>query len=159
MTKEGLDRLDMKILAELQKDARISVSDLSAKVGLSLSPCSVRLRKLEKQGHIKQYVTIIDEDLVGGAIVAFIDITLTDHKERTNKSFENRMRSMPEVLECHSVGGDTDYIIKAAVADMQEFQTFIDQVLEADDSIKRFSSKISYAEIVQKFQLPVSQQK
>src|SRR3954451_15188629 len=100
-----LDRIDLRILRELQQDARISNQELANRVGLSTAPCWRRLRRLEQGGFIARYATLLNAPAVGLPILAFALVSLENHHPQSVKQFDELVESRPEVLECHSISG------------------------------------------------------
>ena len=124
-----MDEIDRKILRILQEDATIQNQDLAAQVGLSASPCLRRVKALEAAGVIRRYVALVDGKTVGAGFVAFIEVRLEKQAEVYSKRFEAAMLGRPEVIDCCFVTGDFDYLLKVAVADLDEFHRFLTQVL------------------------------
>lgn len=120
-----LDMHDLKILDVLQTDGRISVSDLARKINLSATPCAQRLRKLEMRGFISGYKAVVDPDAVGLDLMVFIQVTLKETDESTLRSFNSAIGGVVNVLECHMVGGDFDYLLKARVAGMNDYRKLL----------------------------------
>jgi len=121
----SLDMHDLKILDVLQTSGRISVSDLARQINLSSTPCAQRLRKLELQGYISGYKAIVDPGALGLDLLVFIQVALKETDETTLQSFNSAIRRVPSVLECHMVGGDFDYLLKARVAGMEEYRRLL----------------------------------
>ena len=124
-----MDDIDRKILRLLQKDATIQNQDLAARVGLSPSPCLRRVKALEAAGVIRRYVALVDGKAVGAGFVAFIEVRLERQAEAYSRRFETAMLGRPEVIDCCFVTGDFDYLLKVAVADLDEFHRFLTQIL------------------------------
>lgn len=120
-----LDTHDIKILDVLQSDGRISVSDLARQINLSSTPCALRLRKLEMHGFISGYQAIVDPHALGLDLLVFIQVTLKETDETTLRSFNAAIGRVENVLECHMVGGDFDYLLKARVAGMSEYRKLL----------------------------------
>ncbi|WP_337660423.1 Lrp/AsnC ligand binding domain-containing protein [Anderseniella sp. Alg231-50] len=120
-----LDMHDLKILEVLQTDGRISVSDLARRINLSSTPCAQRLRKLEMRGFISGYKAIVDPNAVKLDLLVFIQVTLKETDENTLQSFNSAIGRVPNVLECHMVGGDFDYLLKARVTGMNEYRKLL----------------------------------
>ena len=118
----ALDSHDLKILDVLQNAGRISVSDLARQINLSSTPCAQRLRKLEMQGYISGYKAIVDPAVLGLDLLVFIQVVLKGTDETTLQSFNTAIKRVPSVLECHMVGGDFDYLLKARVTGMEEYR-------------------------------------
>ncbi|MBK9082090.1 MAG: Lrp/AsnC family transcriptional regulator [Rhizobiales bacterium] len=124
-----LDAIDRKILRLLQADAQIQNADLAAKVGLSPSPCHRRVKALEAAGVIRGYVALLDGKAVGAGFVAFVEVRLERQSSGFAERFERAVVKRPEVLECCLVTGDADYLLKVAVADLDDFHAFLMEVL------------------------------
>jgi DNA-binding Lrp family transcriptional regulator len=130
-----MDDIDRKILRILQEDAAIQNQDLAARVGLSPSPCLRRVKALEAAGVIRRYVAIVDGAAVGAGFVAFVEVRLEKQAEAYSTRFETVVLARPEVTDCSFVTGEYDYLIKVAVADLDEFHRFLTQVLTRIDGV------------------------
>lgn len=120
------DKFDRAILAELQKDGRISNQDLAEKVGLSPSPCLRRLRDLEKSGVVKGYGAFLDESRLGLSLTALLLVSMDKHTPERFSEFEARVDVLPNVLECLMVTGqEADYQLRIVVADMEEYRKLL----------------------------------
>lgn len=120
-----LDKKDEKILRELQKNARISNTQLAAKVNLSATPCSERVKNLEAKGYILGYHARLNPALLKGALLVFTEIDLTRTSPEVFHEFAQAVIKLPQVLECYLVSGNFDYLIKARVADMSEYRKLL----------------------------------
>ncbi|MGH8139707.1 MAG: Lrp/AsnC family transcriptional regulator [Steroidobacteraceae bacterium] len=120
-----LDRLDRRILDVLQGDARISNQELAKRVGLSPAPCWRRLRRLEEAGFITGYATLLDGPAVGLAILAYALVSLENHHPETVREFDQLVKERPEVLECHSMSGPNDYLLRIVAASMEAYERFM----------------------------------
>ena len=130
MSRE-LDRVDRRILDALQADARISNQELAKKVGLSPAPCWRRLRRLEEEGFISGYATLLNGSAIGLPILAYALVTLDNHHADTVKQFDRLIQDRPEVLECHSMSGPNDYLLRIVAASMEAYEHFLStQVLQ-----------------------------
>jgi Lrp/AsnC family leucine-responsive transcriptional regulator len=118
------DETDRKILLVLQADARISNQDLAERVGISSSPCLRRVRRLEQDGVIQRYVTLLNPHAVGRALEAFVEIRLEHQNPASVEMFEAEIRKHPEVLECYLMAGEWDYLLRVVVADLEELCNF-----------------------------------
>ena len=126
-----LDRVDRRILDALQADARISNQELAKKVGLSAAPCWRRLRRLEEEGFISGYATLLNGSAIGLPILAYALVTLDNHHADTVKQFDRLIQDRPEVLECHSMSGPNDYLLRIVAASMEAYEHFLStQVLQ-----------------------------
>lgn len=119
-----LDETDLKILKILQSDARVTNQDLAERVGISPSPCLRRVRKLEQDGVIERYVTLINANAVGRGQQAFIEVRLEHQTRALTERFEAEMQKFPEVLECYLVAGEWDYVLRVVVPDLEELRNF-----------------------------------
>ena len=130
MTK-ALDRVDRRILDTLQADARISNQELAKRVGLSPAPCWRRLRRLEEEGFISGYATLLEASAIGLPILAYALVTLDNHHADTVRQFDRLIQDRPEVLECHSMSGPNDYLLRIVAASMEAYEHFLStQVLQ-----------------------------
>lgn len=120
-----IDEMDCQILEELQKDGRMTVKDLSEKLGLSPTPIFERIKKLEKAGIIDHYAAILNHEKVGKKLFAFAHISLKDHSKELVELFTKQINAFEEVLECHYVTGDTDFILKILINNMEEYREFV----------------------------------
>jgi DNA-binding Lrp family transcriptional regulator len=126
-----LDRVDRRILDALQADARISNQELAKKVDLSPAPCWRRLRRLEEEGFISGYVTLLSGSAIGLPILAYALVTLENHHPETVRQFDRIIQDLPEVLECHSMSGANDYLLRIVAASMEAYEHFLStQVLQ-----------------------------
>ncbi|MGD9536564.1 MAG: Lrp/AsnC family transcriptional regulator [Alphaproteobacteria bacterium] len=122
MPKIALDAIDRRILDQLQRNARLSNVELAERVGLSPSPCLRRVRRLEEVGAIRRYVALLDPNLVGLGIVAFIGVRLERTVEQALDIFERAVRDRPEVLECFPITGDIDFLLKVMTRDLPAYE-------------------------------------
>lgn len=133
-----LDPIDLRILAALQAEGRITKLTLSEKVNLSPSACFERLRRLEQAGYIKGYHADIDLNRIVKTTTALVEVTLGRHETTDFTHFEQAIAAAPEVLECYSIGGGIDYILKVVVVDIDHYQAVIDRLLSADLGIAKY---------------------
>src|SRR5882762_631502 len=120
-----LDRLDRRILEELQADARISNQELAKRVGLSPAPCWRRLRRLEDAGFIAGYATLLRAPAIGLPILAYAVVSLENHHPESVRQFDQLVKERPEVLECHSMSGANDYLLRIVAASMEAYDHFL----------------------------------
>ncbi|MDE3114287.1 MAG: Lrp/AsnC family transcriptional regulator, partial [Pseudomonadota bacterium] len=137
-----LDRIDLKILSELQRSGRMTNVELADAVGLSPSPCLTRLKRLEKAGYITGYGARIDLNKLGEFITVFTEITLADHRITDFSLFESRIRNIDEVVECHLVSGGYDYLLKFVARGVAHYQSIIENMLESNLGIEKYFSYI-----------------
>ncbi len=119
-----LDNLDRRILDALQRDGRLQNLELARLVGLSPSACLRRVRLLEEGGYIDRYVALLNEAKVGRGFTVFVRVWLRGQDEDTTNHFINSIKSFPEVLECHLMAGDCDFLLRVAVADLDAYRQF-----------------------------------
>ncbi len=136
-----LDKIDRKILKLLQDDGRISNVKLAGMIHLSPTPCLERVKRLEKEGFIKNYVAILEPKLLDSALVSFIEVSLDRTTTRALDNFRAVVIAMDEVQECHMVAGGFDYLIKVRTSDMEHYRRFLGEKLS---SIKDISSTHTY---------------
>ena len=123
------DRIDRRILAALQADGRITVTDLAERVGLSATPCSERMRRLERDGFITGYHARLDPHALGQSLLVFVEIRLSAKSGRIFDDFRREVLKLPNVLECHLVSGDFDYLIKARIPEMNAYRRLLGDML------------------------------
>ncbi|MEJ0040136.1 MAG: Lrp/AsnC family transcriptional regulator [Gammaproteobacteria bacterium] len=122
---KNLDRLDRRILDELQADARISNQELAKRVGLSPAPCWRRLHRLEKEGLIAGHVTLLNAAAIGLPITAYAMVSLENHHPESVKQFDQMVADRPEVLECHSMSGSNDFLLRIVAASIGDYEKFM----------------------------------
>ncbi|MGO4305243.1 MULTISPECIES: Lrp/AsnC ligand binding domain-containing protein [unclassified Cupriavidus] len=124
-----LDRLDRKILTVLQADGRVSMKDLAETVGLTITPCIERVKRLERDGVIMGYYARLNPALLGSALLVFVEISLGNKSGNMFEQFRREVLRIPEVLECHLVSGDFDYLIKARIREIGEYRRLLGDIL------------------------------
>src|SRR5581483_11270770 len=117
-----IDPLNRGILAELQRDCRIAVAELAARVGLSPSACHRRVKQLEEAGLISGYVARLDRRALGFAMEFFIEVSLRSQSDKALDAFERAVQTAPEILECHLMAGGTDYLLRVVATDTADFE-------------------------------------
>lgn len=141
-TSLKLDRIDLKILAQLQKNSRITNVDLAEAVGLSPSPCLMRVKRLEKAGYITGYGAQIKLQKLGDVLMVFTEVTLSDHRRDDFSRFEASIRGIDEIIECHLVSGGYDYLLKFITHGVSHYQEIIEGMLERNIGIEKYFSYI-----------------
>jgi DNA-binding Lrp family transcriptional regulator len=131
-----LDRVDRRILDALQADARISNQELAKRVGLSPAPCWRRLRRLEEEGFISGYATLLNGSAIGLPILAYALVTLENHHPETVRQFDRLIQDRPEVLECHSMSGANDYLLRIVAASMEAYEHFLSTQLLQQSAVR-----------------------
>lgn len=151
-----LDRIDKKILQLMQGNARISNLELADSVGLSPTPCSRRVKRLEESGLIDRHVTLLNPRALGLNLTAMIGISMDRHTPDRFEKFEQAIASLPEVLECLIVTGQSaDFLLKVVVRDMQHYEKFLLGQLTRLDGVTGVHSSFVLREIVNKTELPL----
>lgn len=121
----SLDRDDLQILQLLQHDARLTNKEIADKIGKSVSPIYERIRRLQNEGVIQQYVAVLDKRKIGKSLTAYTHVQLKEHADHIMKTFEKEVVRIPEVMECYHMTGQYDFLLKVAMADMDEYYGFI----------------------------------
>lgn len=121
----AMDEVDRRILSALRADGRLTVNDLSARVGLSASPCWTRVKRLEAAGAIGRYVAVLDHKVLGLENIVFVEVTLNKHDAKVLDEFSDALVRLPEVVEAFIVSGEYDYLVKVAVSGMEHYERFL----------------------------------
>lgn len=150
-----LDRIDRRILEVLQNEGRISNVALARKVNLTPTPCLERVRRLERDGYIEGYSARLNPELVGCGLLVFAEISLTHTARDVFRHFRREARKLPQVLDCHLVSGNFDYLIKARVRDMQEYREFLAEKILALPSVNGSRSYVVMEEVKETLCLPL----
>jgi Lrp/AsnC family leucine-responsive transcriptional regulator len=150
-----LDRLDRKVLNELQRDGRISNVDLAARVNLSESACLRRVRALEQAGLIERYVALLDQKKVGLSGTVFVHIVLRREEQSELAAFEAAIQDIPEVMECYLMTGEFDYLLRLVVSDMADFERLHNDALTRLPGVSRVNSSVAIRTVRKTTELPV----
>lgn len=142
MPKVKLDRIDRKILHDLQEQGRMTNVELAKRAGISAPPCLRRVRALEEAGVIKGYHADIDPNTLGYGITVFAQVGLSNQSETDLKKFEDTVKNWPLVRECHLVSGEADYILKIVAEDWDAYQRFLTQNLTAAPNVSHIKSAL-----------------
>ncbi|MGH6947473.1 MAG: Lrp/AsnC family transcriptional regulator [Kiloniellales bacterium] len=137
-----LDAIDLKILAALQGEGRMTKAALAERVSLSPTPCWERLRRLEKAGYIRGYHAEIALEKLATFTIVLVEVTLKQHRYGDFETFERAIRAVDEVIECHATGGGIDYLLKVSVPSIDAYQRLIDSLLMAEIGIDRYFTYI-----------------
>jgi len=125
-----LDRMDRKILDILQRDGRISMTDLAQQIGLSTSPCSERVKRMERAGVISGYQARVSPKALGKSLLVFVEITLSSKSAEVFDKVREELLHVPDVQECHLVSGSFDYLVKARLGGMDEYRSLLGDLLK-----------------------------
>jgi len=137
-----LDSIDLRILSELQSNGRITNVELSRRAKITAPPCLRRMRTLEKDGYIKGYHAELDSRALGFEVTGFVFVGLHSQNDHEIKAFEERVRSWPQVRECHMLNGETDFLLKCVAKDLSAFQSFVTDVVIAEKNVARAKSSL-----------------
>jgi DNA-binding Lrp family transcriptional regulator len=150
-----VDDTDRKILAELQSDGRLTVTELADRIGLSLSPCHRRVRALEQSGVIRAYRAHIDPAKVGLTFSAIVFVTLREGSRDAVRSFEAALMDVPQIVQAQRLFGDPDYMLHVLSRDLSAFQELYDERLSALPAVQRLTSTLVMKTIVQERPVPL----
>jgi DNA-binding Lrp family transcriptional regulator len=150
-----IDDLDRRLLAFLQDDARTSNAELARRFHLSAPGLQKRLTKLEQRGVIKRYATIVQREAVGLDLLCFVHVMLAHHRPESVKRFPGRIEHMPEVLECHFLTGEFDYLMKVVLKNHDHLEQFLFEKLMKVDGVDRIRTSIVVKEVKASTSLPL----
>lgn len=142
-----MDSLDKKILSVLQQDGQISMAALSERIGLSLSACHRRVKLLEADGIIRNYAAQIDRQTVGLEVQVFIEVKLNSQRREDLEAFEKAILSMPEILECHMITGEFDFLIRVCVHSPADYEALYRSSLSAIPAVSQMKTLLSLSTV------------
>ena len=151
-----LDATDLKILDAIQRDGRITKLRLAEEVGLSPTPCWMRLRRLEKAGVVSGYHAAIDMRSVAPVAIVLMEVTLRSHRQADFERFERVVRDCEEIVTCWSVGGGVDYLLKVMARDIDAYQRVVDGLLEREIGIDRYFTYIVTKTVKDETAVPIA---
>jgi Lrp/AsnC family leucine-responsive transcriptional regulator len=157
MPKSDLDGFDRRILAALQGDARLTNVDLAERVGLSPSPCLRRVKRLERDGYIEGYAARLARGRLGLGLTVFLGIKIEAHANDRAEAFQDAIIALPEVVACHMISGDTDYLVEVVVADLAAYQRFLVGKLLSLPIVKEVRSNIALQTLKASAPVPLDQ--
>ncbi|MCE7011276.1 Lrp/AsnC family transcriptional regulator [Kibdelosporangium philippinense] len=143
-----MDAVDRKIIAELQKDGRLTITELAARVRLSVSPCHRRLRDLERSGAIRGYRAVIDRSALGLDFEALVFVTMSTTERPVVAAFEEAIAKLPEIVQAERLFGDPDHLLRVVTKDLAAYQQFYDEKLATLAGVQRVSSTIVMKHVV-----------
>jgi Lrp/AsnC family transcriptional regulator, leucine-responsive regulatory protein len=162
MSKINLDKTDLKILAILQANGRLTNQEVAEKVNLSPSPCLRRIRNLEESGVIRQYVALLDPDKIGLGLLAYVNVRLEKHSDAPGSGsrspradFAASVEHWPEVVACYAMTGEMDYLLRVHVEDMEHFSQFMMETLLKHPSVLDVKSSFALQRIKDTTALPL----
>jgi Lrp/AsnC family leucine-responsive transcriptional regulator len=138
-----IDAFDRKIMAILAAEGRLSVAELARRVGLSKTPCQVRMKKLEAAGYIRGYRAVLDPARLGRNHVSFLEVRLTDTREPALRAFAEAVQAAPEIEECHLIAGGFDYLLKVRSADIADYRRILGEVVSGLPHVASTSTHVS----------------
>ena len=157
MAKPHLQRTDRKLLEILQREGRLTNLELAARVNLSASACLRRVRALEDSGVIRRYAALVDPAKVGLGLLAFVNVKLEKRGRMPTDAFARAVKDWPEVVGCHSLTGDMDYVLRVHVADLQHFSRFVMDSLLKHPGVLDVKSSFVLEEVKETTALPLAQ--
>ena len=152
---DQLDRLDRRLMEELQLNARLTVAELSERVALSPSACWRRVKLLEEAGYIEAYAAQLSASRLGYGVRAFVSLMMDSHDKETTRAFEARLAEIPQILACHNVSGRYDFLVEVVALDLQDFGEFTRDVLQMLPGVKEIHSSFSLKAVKSTRRLPL----
>jgi len=152
-----IDKTDVRILREVQADARISVAELAKRVALTPTPCARRLQQLEEAGVIKAYVAVLDQGALGLPVDAFVEVRLTREGKAEVAEFESRVHEYPQVMQCWALSGGSDYLLRVVAADLEGYNRFLRDELLSLGCVDHVQTGFALQRVVDRTALPLQQ--
>jgi Lrp/AsnC family transcriptional regulator len=152
-----MDKLDRKILLLLQEDASLTTGEIAEQVGLSPSPCWRRIRQLRESGAIKRSVTLLEPRLVGFNVMVMASVRLSKHSKENVEAFEAKVAAIADILECHAMSGEWDYVLRIAAPDIDSYYDFIRERLIRLPYIASVNSSFMLKQIKHTTALPIAE--
>ena len=151
----AFDQVDRRILDILQHEGRISNADLARKIGLSPPASHARTRRLEEAGYIQQFVALLDKEKAGFDMVCFVMVSLSMHKTQQVQDFRQAVQDIPEVLECHHITGEYDYLLKVIIRNRKDLEQFVIERLTPIPGVARIHTSLVLSEVKTTTALPI----
>jgi len=151
-----LDPIDQKILELLQENGRITNTEIAKQVGMSPSPTLERVKKLERNGYIQRYVALINPEKVGIKCFTYIEVTLVRHGKEAVRRFMKSITEMNEVLECHHITGEADFLLKVATRDIPAYEDFILHKLTGLPDVQHLKTLVVLSTLKQETKIPIN---
>ncbi len=149
------DEIDRAILKCLQRDASVSTADIASRVGLSISPCWRRIRRLEKLGVISRRVALLDRHQLGLEITVFASVKLSAHGRQSLPEFESAIENLPEVIECYVMTGEVDYLLHVVTRNIRSYESFLRDHLLQLPTVREVHSQIALSQLKYTTELPI----
>lgn len=153
--KDELDQVDIRLLRALQADGRLSNAKLAEQLAISETPCWRRLKRLETEGFIQSYQANLNRKKLGYGVVAFVQVTLGNHAGEEPLQFEQLVTTLPEILSCHNVTGDCDYLLQIVASDLDAYGIFVRDKLRKLPGVTSIRSNLSLREVKTSAILPI----
>jgi len=150
-----LDRHDVLLLSELQRDSRQTVQQLAAAVGLSSTPCWKRVKEMETAGIIRGYTALVDREKVGLTLAVLAEVNLTRHNEDDVRRFEQAVAAAPQIVSCYATTGQADYVLKVLVPDIKSYEGFLHDVAFKLPGVTHVRSSVVLKEVKAETRLPL----
>jgi Lrp/AsnC family leucine-responsive transcriptional regulator len=154
---EMLDKHDVVLLRELQRDSRQTVQELAGHAGLSGTPCWKRIKELESGGVIRGYTALVDREKVGLALCVIAELNLTRHSEDEVARFERDVAGCPQIVSCYSTTGDADYVIKVLAPDIKTYERFLHDTVFKLPGVTHVRSRVVLKEVKSESRLPIEE--
>ena len=151
-----MDAIDIKLLKLLQHNAELTIQELSAEVHLSTTTCWKRINQLKDNGYISKTVALVDRKRVNSNVTAMVAVTVTNHNQERIKLFSKIIKEIPEVIECYRMSGETDYLLKVVVSDIESYDIFYKNLIEKVQFLK-VTSNFAIEEIKSTTEIPLTQ--
>ncbi|HZY17731.1 MAG TPA: Lrp/AsnC family transcriptional regulator [Ramlibacter sp.] len=152
---DDLDRHDVLLLAELQRDARQTVQQLAAAAGLSSTPCWKRVKEMEASGIIRGYTVLVDRERVGLSLCVLAEVNLTRHNEDDVRRFEQAVAACPPIVGCYATTGQADYVMKVLVPDIKRYESFLHETVFKLPGVTHVRSSVVLREVKAESRLPL----
>lgn len=149
-----MDKFDRHLLALLQKDGKLTTVELAERVGLSATPCTRRVKKLEEQGVIEHYSAQLSREKIGIGMTVFVEVSLSNHQASSIDLFESEMGSMQQIVSCYVVSGGYDYLLEVVSHNLKDYEQFIRQ-LQCLDNVKDIHTHMAMRQIKTRSPLPI----
>ena len=150
-----MDAIDIKLLELLQHNAELTIQELSKEVHLSTTPCWKRINQLKNNGYINKTVSLVDRKRVGAKVTAMVSIKVNNHNQERISIFAKTIQDIPEVIECYRMSGETDYLLKVVVSDIESYDTFYKNLIEKVQFLK-VTSNFAIEEIKSTTEIPLT---
>lgn len=151
-----MDTIDRRILSELQDNADLSMQELGDRIGLSHTPCWRRVKRLEERGIVKRRVALLDAEQLDLAVNVFVNVSLRRHQENALNRFETAVQDVPEVVECYSVSGETDFLLRVVVADVTAYERLVKATLVHLPEVGNLTSTFALRQVKYTTALPLA---